>query len=326
MRFYGNEICCASYACLNAIKDKSIPLSLFELTTGVPFGVCHAGNEHFDRILTTFKDPNKGIEHALNLWGYNVCRIDCQTSYQAVDTIREWFHHFDSVILGPLDMGKLPYYPMASLLQRMDHYIVLRPWSNECALCIDSEGWLGYPLTYQSLIDCLSVNDIPESCGKITIRHMTKMHGWKIGNIVDASILIIRDNLSSAEQKGAGAQAFLDCLDYLNSQPNYRWKLPLMYDIQYLKQRKQLFLWYLKILRKECQQFSNIFQKAHDIVSAQNYELANLYLSVAQRTAIAPSFYTLSSLERELTQQWCNAFVNFHTCSVKSDIIGRFLE
>lgn len=326
MRFYGNEICCASYACLNTIEDKSIPLSLFELTTGVPFGVCHAGNEHFDRILTTYKDPNKGIDHALTLWGYSACRADCQTSYQAVRIIKEWLYHFNRVIVGPLDMGKLPYYPMASLLQHMDHYIVLRPWSSECVLCIDSEGWVGYPLTYQSLINCLAVDDIPESCGNITIRHVVKMHDWNIGDIVDASILIIRDNLLSAEQEGAGAQAFLDSLEYLNARPRYRWKLPLMYDIQYLKQRKQLFLWYVGILCTESSKLSDVFQIIYDILLEQNHQLANLYLSITQGTEIAPFFYNLFSLEKELAQRWGDAFIDFHTCSVKPDIIKRFRE
>lgn len=41
MRFYGNEICCGSYACLNAMQDPSIDLQLFEISTSTPFGIRH---------------------------------------------------------------------------------------------------------------------------------------------------------------------------------------------------------------------------------------------------------------------------------------------
>ena len=152
------------------------------------------------------------------------------------------------------------------------------------------------------------------------------MHDWNIGDIVDASILIIRDNLLSAEQEGAGAQAFLDSLEYLNARPRYRWKLPLMYDIQYLKQRKQLFLWYVGILCTESSKLSDVFQIIYDILLEQNHQLANLYLSITQGTEIAPFFYNLFSLEKELAQRWGDAFIDFHTCSVKPDIIKRFRE
>ena len=60
MRFYGNEICCGSYACLNAMQDPSIDLQLFEISTSTPFGIRHYENEHFDRLLTTYCDPNRG--------------------------------------------------------------------------------------------------------------------------------------------------------------------------------------------------------------------------------------------------------------------------
>ena len=63
MKFYGNEICCCSYACLNAIEED-IDVQLFEISTSAPFGVRHYRESHFDRLLTTFCDPNQGVDAA----------------------------------------------------------------------------------------------------------------------------------------------------------------------------------------------------------------------------------------------------------------------
>ena len=64
MRFFGNEICCGSYACLNAMQDPMVDLQLFEISTSTPFGLKHCENNYFDRLITTFCDPNNGMDRA----------------------------------------------------------------------------------------------------------------------------------------------------------------------------------------------------------------------------------------------------------------------
>lgn len=309
MLFCGNEICCASYACLNAMKDESISLPLFELSTGTPFGIGHRRNERFDRLLTTYQDPNQGLDQAIVLWGYKVNRYDCQTANEAVYTIKKQLANGHSVLLGPIDMGKISYYPMPFLLQRMDHYIVLEPWSECSAFCIDSEGWNGYQIPYQKLHDSLSVSSVPEACGKITIRCVEKELDWNLNNILYFSYLRSSRNLLMAEQNGEGSQAITDCWEYISGQEMYLWKLPLAYDIQYLKQRKHLLLWYIDQLKQAPLFNMNILLESKEIVSNQNLILTEMYFLLNRGTIKKNLFYKLAKLERSLTEKWrlvCN--------------------
>lgn len=181
MRFYGNEICCGSYACLNAMQDPSIDLQLFEISTSTPFGIRHFENEHFDRLLTTYCDPNQGMDRALRLWGYDAETVRTGAAKEAVREIRRRISPEYPVIVGPIDMGKLGYQIMPALLKRMDHYILLEYCSDTEAYCTDSEGFYQYRLTYEELGACLSADAVPEADGCITVRQIRKNvnTGWK---------------------------------------------------------------------------------------------------------------------------------------------------
>ena len=113
MKVYSNQVCCGSYACLNVIQDSAIDVSLFELSTGTPFGIRHCEDEHFDRLLTTFRDPNQGLDYALRLWGYDVTAVSVPSCQKCLDLLRN--HGPGRVVLGPVNMGGLEYYPNAAM-------------------------------------------------------------------------------------------------------------------------------------------------------------------------------------------------------------------
>lgn len=150
MRFYGNEICCCSYACMNALQDQDIDLQLFEISTSVPFGIRHIGDSNFDHLLTTYCDPNRGVDAALELWGYDVEKHDAGEIDVAIDYIRSHLR-YGKIVLGPVDMGKLAYQVMPAVLKRMDHYITLSYKTEETVLFTDSEGFSALEMNYDDL-------------------------------------------------------------------------------------------------------------------------------------------------------------------------------
>ncbi len=239
MRFYGNEICCCSYACLNAVQDSHMDLQKFELSTSVPFGIRHIADTTFDRLLTTYCDPNRGVDEALTMWGYRVEKYETSYVEEAVSWIRKKLPQ-GRLVLGPIDMGGLTYQVMPALLKRMDHYIVLEYWNEDEVLCTDSEGVLQYRQNYEELKNQMDVSKVPEADHKITFRQIKRQSGYSEHDICEKSILLAKRNLQSAEQDGQGSQAILDCCQYLMGCDVYQWVLPLLYDIEYLKQRKNL--------------------------------------------------------------------------------------
>lgn len=242
MRFYGNQVCCGSYACLNAIKAPDMDPLLFELSTGAPFGVKHCENAQFDRLLTTLHNPNEGLDPALCLWGCHTETFQAHSSQEAIGLLQSRLPHWGSAVVGPVDMGGLAYQVMPGLLRRMDHYISLEHYSARDVLCTDSEGFSQLMLSYEQLQRCLSVENVPEAAGNITLRFLEKAHGVNLDQVLTYSFSQAARHLQEGEQTGQGSFAIYRCCAFLTSADRFRWKLPFLYDLEYLGQRKQLFL------------------------------------------------------------------------------------
>lgn len=306
MRFYGNEICCGSYACLNAMQDPSIDLQLFEISTSTPFGIRHFENEHFDRLLTTYCDPNQGMDRALRLWGYDAETVRTGAAEEAVREIRRRISPEYPVIVGPIDMGKLGYQIMPALLKRMDHYILLEYCSDTEAYCTDSEGFYQYRLTYEELGAYLSADAVPEADGCITVRQIRKKREYRMEEVLEQSLRYAADNLRAAEEAGEGSRAVKNCCRYLEKYKEYKWRLPLMYDIQYLKQRKLLLLLLTDRLEEIGKCTGERAGEIRQIVNAQNDLLGKIYRNLQKGLGIEQeSFDEMPRLESTLAEILC---------------------
>lgn len=306
MRFYGNEICCGSYACLNAMQDPSIDLQLFEISTSTPFGIRHFENKHFDRLLTTYCDPNQRMNRALRLWGYAVETVRTGTAEEAMREIRHRIRPDFPVIVGPIDMGKIGYQIMPALLKRMDHYILLEYCSANETYCTDSEGFYQYRLTYEELCAYLSADAVPEADGYITIRQIKKKREYKMEGVLEQSLLYAAANLRAAEEDGEGSRAIKNCCRYLEQYKEYKWRLPLMYDIQYLKQRKLLMLLLTDLLEENGQCPERQAGEIRQIVNTQNDLLGKIYGNLQKGLGIKrESFDEMSQLESVLAKALC---------------------
>ena len=303
MIFYGNEICCGSYTCLNAMQDSSVDLHLFEISTSTPFGIRHYENEHFDRLLTTYCDPNRGMDRALSLWGYAVETVRISTAEEAAREIWRRIRPGFPVIVGPIDMGKLCYQIMPAILKRTDHYILLEYCSDTWVYCTDSEGFYQYRLTYEELRMYLSADTIPEADGSITVRQINKEREYRMEEILEQSFRYATDNLCTAEEDGEGSRAIKKCCRYLTQYKEYKWCLPLMYDIQYLKQRKLLMLLFVDLLEEAGRCYSTRIGEVRRIVTIQNDLLGEIYKSLWKRLGIDKErFDEIAQLEERLTQ------------------------
>ena len=306
MRFCGNEICCGSYACLNAMKDPAIDLQLFEISTSTPFGIRHFENKHFDRLLTTYCDPNQGIDRALRLWGYDAETARTGTAEEAVREIRHQICPEYPVIAGPIDMGKLGYQIMPALLKRMDHYILLEYCSDTEAYCTDSEGFYQYRLTYEELGAYLSADAVPEADGCITVRQIRKKREYRMKEVLEQSVRYAADNLRAAEEAGEGSRAVKNSCRYLKQYKEYKWRLPLMYDIQYLKQRKLLLLFFVDLLEENRICHSDQAGEIRRIANIQNNLLGEIYGRMRNGLRIeSVRFDEISQLESTLAGILC---------------------
>lgn len=303
MRFYGNEICCGSYACLNAMQDPSIDLQLFEISTSTPFGIRHFENERFDRLLTTYCDPNQGIDRGLRLWGYAAETVQTKTAEEAVREIRYRIRQDLPVVVGPIDMGKLGYQIMPALLKRMDHYISLEYCSDTEVYCTDSEGFYQYRFTYEELRAYLSADSVLEADGYITVRQIKKKGKYKMEGVLEQSFRYAADNLCAAEEDGEGSWGIKNCFRYLEQYKEYKWRLPLMYDIQYLKQRKLLLLFLIDLLEENRIWYSNQAGEIRRIATIQNDLLGEIYGRLRKGLGIEKeSFDEMAEMERRLAK------------------------
>lgn len=291
---------------MNAMQDPSIDLQLFEISTSTPFGIRHFENEHFDRLLTTYCDPNQGMDRALRLWGYDAETVRTGTSEEAVWEIRHRIRPDYPAIVGPIDMGRLGYQIMPALLKRMDHYILLGYCSDTEVYCTDSEGFYQYRLTYEELRAYLFADAVPEADGYITVRQIRKKWEYRMEEVLEQSLRYAADNLRAAEEAGEGSRAIKNCCRYLEQYKEYKWRLPLMYDIQYLKQRKLLMLLLVDLLEENRKCPRGQTGEIRRIVNIQNDLLGKIYGNLQKGLGIEQeSFNEMSRLEDALVKVLC---------------------
>lgn len=303
MRLWGNQVCCGSYACLNAMKDKLIDLELFEISTSTPFGIKHCQNSYFDRLLTTFRDPNQGVNDALLLWGYQTEMVRVASSQEAIEILKTWLPQQGTVVLGPVDMGSLGYHVQPYLLRRMDHYITIEYFSESEVLCTDSESICGMRIHYNQLRDWISTADVPEACGKISLRTMQKQQPIDLKVILSTTAKKAWGNLYQAEDNGQGSNAIRNCCNFLKNHDTFRWKLPLLYDLEYLCQRKRLAQLFWRLLC-ENNVISTIDMKFLSCATASQIELiGTVYYELRWNDCFnEKALHKVGRLERELLE------------------------
>ena len=302
MIFFGNEICCGTYAFLNTIQEDTIDYKLFEITTTVPFGIKHQREMDFSRLLTTFCDPNEGVDKAAALWGYRQEKKIFEDEREAAAYIGEESYRHRCMV-GPLDMGKLEYLLIPNLYTNMDHYITVFREGGEL-FCVDSEGIPARRISLEELKTWMCVKKLPEAKGHIAVRTFEREEGFvrekRDEQVLLRSISAIAGNIRKAEEAKQGSRAVKACWDWLGEQPMNRWRLSFLYDISFLIQRKFLqnywkkLLWKFDILKK------GTIYEIGDIVERQIDLLSDMFRFLRSDNRVyQENFIRLAELERE---------------------------
>lgn len=242
--YSGNWIVCGSYALVHAADLCDSALIPLENSTGASFGVSCGGLNYFGtRMLSVFRDFHYGIDKAAPLWGIQMKRVDGVIGEALVELLRD--PYIDRVVLGPVSMVGLVYLPLSTQYRCADHFIACIRRNKDIWQVIDSEGVPGRLLTPEKIINMLSVQNIPEACGRYTARAVINVNVSETAESRDARIRYTLEmaytNLREARENGQGYRAFQRCGELVRDMPAGR-HISLIYDVDYLIQRKIMLL------------------------------------------------------------------------------------
>lgn len=302
--FLGNEICCGTYAFLNTVQDREIDHKIYEITSSVPFGIRHRKERDYSRLLTTYCDPNIGLDRAAGLWGYRQHKELFRNSKAAAEYILDK-SRTDRCLVGPLDMGRLGYLVLPNLYRNMDHYITIFQ-EDKTLFCIDSEGIPIRRTNGEELESWLLMAELPEAEGWISVRSYKRAeflsgNEREKGAIRDSVELIVK-NLTEARESGQGNYAIEKCWQWLKEQPVARWRLSFLYDIAYLSQRKILQQYWCRLVNEMHLLRENLVQEAERIMGAQIHILANMFYDLKWKNMVYErDFQKMAHLEEKLS-------------------------
>lgn len=170
--FRGNGLGCHTIATLNAFfpRHRHADALCFEALTGVPFG-CRSRLGDPNRLILPQIDPDEGLDRALVLLG-----VSSETQWfspvegrQALRVLQDWL--CDSpVLLGPVDMGALPYLSNPGLFRGCDHYVTALAVDRDGLWIIDGEGASPAVVAPEEFMRAWEADGIPEGRGAFTLR------------------------------------------------------------------------------------------------------------------------------------------------------------
>ncbi len=236
-KYIGNSICCGTYSLIHLL-ERDMDVDLFELTTGVPFGI--KGSIEEGRLLTTFINPNYGLETGMKIWGIRGRKYHYKNKQQAWEKLMEVLADEGSIILGPVDMLKLSYFPLSTLYTGMDHYVCVKKQDDTHVLIKDSEGYLAERESMDILARMWDTRNVIEAEGEYTFRAIDKSSGKlpERKELLTKAFILMAQNIFKAEQACYGSHTFMRIVKYIGNAANTRWHTGMMYDLTHLLQRK----------------------------------------------------------------------------------------
>lgn len=287
-------ITCAAYALLNTLEDQTDLIEL-ENSTGVTFGISSAGDEYFcARMLTPFTSFWDGVTNIEKIWGIRIRQYRFRNSGEVFDMMNN--SPPIKMMIGPINMMTLDYLPFSSQYKFVDHYISVEKTDRGDYLITDSEGIYKMKTALDKLCSMLTVEGIPEANGSICVGSAEYSDNeLSKEERLDEILLIAKDNYYKAERSNEGGNAFLKCLNVMESVPKAQWRMSFIYDLNYYIQRKYMLMSmkarFRPGLSEHIQKQSNLAARVRqtllknttdDITAAMN-ELAYMETTIAKR-------------------------------------------
>src|SRR5206468_4332148 len=100
------------------------------------------------------------------------------------------------VLLGPLDMGMLPYFFHSELFRGIDHYIVVMGVDEDIVWFSDPEAVPLATMSRDELVSAWRAEHVPEGRGAFVMRRIEGMYSPSIDrSLIDATIRFASANL-----------------------------------------------------------------------------------------------------------------------------------
>ena len=257
---------CGSYAISQAVND-TLTASM-ELCAGVPFGAASMGDDYgYSRMLTVYRDFNLSIDDIAYLFGIELKRMDFEDNSEFTKFLMSYLLNsiYDKkdkkiknnnnarLVCGPLNMSFLKYLPLSQQYRGADHYIALFKIDDSLFIS-DSEGAALIKVTADELSRMFSIKDIPEACGKITVREILSYSKDKIlsNEIIAHTIRRAAENFRAAENSGQGSGAFREIINIVKYVNPVKWSAALYIDIGNYIQRKIMISEFFENIKFGC--------------------------------------------------------------------------
>lgn len=232
---------CAAYAFLNTTQCSDVSPELYELLSGVPFGIKY-NSDNKSRLLSPFIEPCLRVKAVSQILGYSA-------KLSRFKEISEAVYYLSSmdcgkrVMIGPIDMGHLKYLPLNMYYIKQSHYISVEKQKDDKYCVTDSEAILLSVCSDEYLSGIINVSNIPEAENNINIWEFELLtNRTKTSEYTDIICREASKNLMSAEEAGQGSSAILRCADFLEDMDTSHPDLRLYHEFNYVLQRKLLAL------------------------------------------------------------------------------------
>lgn len=292
--YFGKHTFCGTYAVLNAIQTNISP-EIFELTTGVPFGI-RCVDMKSERLMTPYKNPNYGIDYALDFWGVHFSKIESENKEEIFRSVcRDLEKTGNLIVLGPTDMGKLFYIPLCNIYEGVDHYIYIQRTDDGRLVIMDSEGYVAFPISYDDLYKMWSIHGVYEAQGEYTYRCLQKGIRELPEIEINKHILnLICKNMEDAENAGQGSNAVISAYELLRKNDMQKWRLSVLFELETLIQRKMLTNYYTEL-------FWNEEKEIFCILNNQICIISEIFHAIEmERNVMKDKFMKLSCEEKKL--------------------------
>lgn len=302
---YRTWITCGTYALLHALQADDIDLLELENSTGVTFGVATREAEyHCTRMLTPLRTFWEGMTSAARLWGITVQLISFQDASELCCFL-ETVPPGTRLVLGPVSMAGLRYLPLTSQYRGADHYVALRKGCLDSLLLTDSEGVPEMQVTARALVGMCMVEGIPEAEQMYTVGVVVRDDpGVPLTARLKYTVRTAGENLQAAELTGQGSGAIVRCLRTMETVAIQKWRGPVLYDLSYLIQRKDMLLRLTADLAEtDTGSISPLLteQVHHQMALAAHIRR---HLSQGQLDTAAKSMQDLAESEKLLADKW----------------------
>jgi hypothetical protein len=291
-------------------------LWLLDVLTTVPFGLIYRPDDP-NRLLDCVIDPDLGLDRALESLGipFEVACWDVSVDFaEPLSVLADWIGA-GPVVLGPLDMGQLPYFFHGELYHGMDHYIVATQLEieKERLWVCDPEAVPYALISLTELASAWLATQVPEGRGAYMMRRLRTDHAPRLSDeLFVCTCRHLADNLNRAEVEkfggSGGLRAIAATQTTIVEQPSL--KRGLMYTIPTRIQRCNAGMRFLRALAEQLSPatYSPRLEQCSSILARQIDLLADVLMKVMARTqAPLTSLYEVADLEYQLTDMLTTA-------------------